>query len=108
MALLLLLTATVTIDNLNQTYDGFPKFVQITTIPPVLVTSTTFNGSPEPPVNVGTYTVVTTVTSPGYSGRAKGTLVISKATPAFNKLSSPAIDFATSSINIGGTIGLGL
>ncbi len=73
--------ATVTLASLAQTYDGSPKSVTSTTAPPSLTVTYTYNDSSTAPTNVGSYSVVATVTSVGYVGTAGGTLVISKATP---------------------------
>ncbi|MDA8170678.1 MAG: MBG domain-containing protein [Nitrospiraceae bacterium] len=70
-------TATVTLSNLNQYYSGNPEPVTVTTNPSGLAVNVTYNGSATPPVQVGTYNVVATVTAPGYAGSATGTLTIS-------------------------------
>jgi hypothetical protein len=72
--------ATVNLDNLNQTYDGTPKSVTVTTIPVGLPVEVTYDGLPTPPTALGNYAVVATVTNPNYSGTASGTLVIIQAT----------------------------
>lgn len=69
-------TATVTLDNLIQTYDGTPKTVSVTTGPPGLAVVVTYNGSTLAPTTVGTYAVVATVSDPNYDGSASDTLVI--------------------------------
>lgn len=73
------LTATVTLGNLNQTYDGTPRAASVTVAPSGLTYSVTYGGSATVPVNAGSYTVVATVTSAGYTGSASGTLVVAKA-----------------------------
>ena len=72
--------ATVTLGDLNQTYDGTPKPASATTVPPGLTVNFTYNGSPTAPANAGSYAVVGTVDNPNYAGSASGTLVIAKAT----------------------------
>jgi uncharacterized delta-60 repeat protein len=72
-------SATVTLGNLSQTYDGTPKNVSVTTTPPGLTVDVTYNGSGTPPTNTGSYTVVGTVNHPNYQGSATDTLVIGKA-----------------------------
>jgi hypothetical protein len=72
-------SATVTLSNLNQTYDGSPKSATATTNPSGLAVSITYNGSATAPTNAGSYAVVATITDPNYSGSANGTLVIGKA-----------------------------
>jgi hypothetical protein len=71
-------SATVTLDNLNQTYDGTPKSVTVTTVPAGLSVEVTYEGSPTPPTALGSYAVVATVTDPNYTGSASGTLVIAQ------------------------------
>lgn len=73
------LTAAVTLSNLNQTYSGTPISATVSTDPSGLTASVTYNGSTTPPTAVGSYAVVATVTEPGYTGSATGTLTISVA-----------------------------
>ena len=68
--------ASVTLGNLNQTYDGTPKPVTVTTAPSGLNVITTYNGSTTPPTEAGTYAVVATVNDPYYTGSATDTLII--------------------------------
>jgi hypothetical protein len=72
-------TATVTLGNLLQTYSGAPLSATATTVPAGLPVSLTYNGSPTAPTAAGSYSVVATVNSSGYTGTANGTLVIAKA-----------------------------
>jgi hypothetical protein len=76
-------TATVTLGNLTQNFDGTPKSVTVTTDPPALPVTVTYNGSPNPPSAAGSYQVVATVMDPNYQGSATGTLVINAA-PVLN------------------------
>ncbi len=71
-------SATVSLGNLSQTYDGTPREVTVTTTPTGLATQVTYDDSSTAPTNAGTYTVVATITEPGYSGSASGTLVVDK------------------------------
>jgi hypothetical protein len=73
-------TATVTLSGLNPTYDGTPKSVSVTTIPPGLGVQVTYNGSPAAPTNVGSYSVLADVVDANYAGSASGTLTIGAAT----------------------------
>jgi hypothetical protein len=73
------LTAAVTLGNLSQTYDGSPHPVTVTTNPAGLSVSVTYDGTATVPVNVGSYAVVATVASSGYSGSTSGTLTINAA-----------------------------
>ena len=71
--------ATVTLSNLMNTYDGTAKSATATTAPAGLATVVSYNGSYVAPTNAGNYAVVASVTEPGYSGSATGTLAIAKA-----------------------------
>ncbi len=71
-------SATVTLGNLNQTYDGSPKSASATTNPSGLGVEITYDGSSTAPTNAGTYAVVATVTDPNYQGSASGSLVIAE------------------------------
>lgn len=70
--------ATVTLSNLEQTYDGTAKQATATTTPQGLAVEITYNGSTTAPTNAGSYSVIATVTDPNYQGEATGTLVISQ------------------------------
>jgi hypothetical protein len=71
--------ATVTLGNLNQTYDGTAKSVTATTTPANLTVNITYGGSANAPANAGSYTVIGTINDAHYQGSATNTLVISKA-----------------------------
>jgi len=73
-------TATVTLDNLTQVYDGAPKSATATTTPAGLTVSITYSGSAIPPTNAGTFAVVAIISDASYTGTASGTLEIAKAT----------------------------
>ena len=73
--------ATVTLSNLNQTYNGTARPATATTVPPGLPVSFTYSNatyaaSANAPTNVGTYTVVGTVADLNHQGSATGNLVI--------------------------------
>lgn len=75
--------ATVTLDNasLSQTYDGTPRVVTVaSTSPAGLNVVITYNSSPTPPTNAGSYSVVATINDQNYQGSATGTLAVSQAT----------------------------
>ena len=82
-------TASVTLTNLAQTYDGTPRAASATCVPAVSY-SLTYDGSPAAPTNAGSYTVVAAVTDANYQGGATGTLVVAKAeaTVAFDSLTA--------------------
>jgi hypothetical protein len=72
--------ATLTISNLNQTYNGTQRSVTVTTSPAGLTPVTvTYDGSAVSPVNAGNYAVAATLSNSQYVGSASGTLVIAKA-----------------------------
>ncbi|MCX6879552.1 MAG: DUF2341 domain-containing protein [Verrucomicrobia bacterium] len=71
--------ATVTLGDLAVTYDGFPKAASVTTDPAGLAVDLTYDGSPTPPTQAGSYAVVATLSEVNYTGTASGTLVISLA-----------------------------
>ncbi len=68
--------ATVTLGGLAQLFDGTPRIVTATTVPPGLSVAITYDGAPAPPTAAGSYAVVATVTDPNYTGSASGTLVV--------------------------------
>jgi MBG domain/CARDB len=71
--------ATITLSSLNHTYDGNPHPAVATTSPINLPVNLTYNGSPRPPANAGSYAVVATIADPNYQGSATATLVIAQA-----------------------------
>ncbi|HTQ30818.1 MAG TPA: DNRLRE domain-containing protein [Opitutaceae bacterium] len=71
--------AVVTLGNLSQTYDGGPHAATVTTVPPGLSMTVTYNGSSTPPTGAGNYAVVATITQAGYSGSASDTLEVAPA-----------------------------
>ena len=71
--------ATVTLSDLNPTYTGSSKSPTVTTNPAGLAFSVTYDGLSQAPTNAGSYAIVATITEPGYTGSASGTLVIGKA-----------------------------
>ncbi len=68
--------ATVTLGGLAQLFDGTPRIVTATTVPPGLPVAISYDGAPTPPTAAGSYAVVATVTDPNYTGSASGTLVV--------------------------------
>ena len=81
-------TASVTLADLLQTYDGAPKPVTVTTVPASLPVAVTYNGSATVPSAVGSYTVSAAVTDLNYRGTANGVLVINPAVLAIDVTSS--------------------
>lgn len=80
--------AIVSLGNLSQTYDGTPRNVSVTTVPPALQYAVTYNGQASVPVHAGSYQVAVQITQSGFTGAAAGTLVVERASqnidlPAF-------------------------
>ncbi|MEJ0001766.1 MAG: MBG domain-containing protein [bacterium] len=71
--------ATITLSDLTHTYDGNAQSATATTVPEGLDYTITYNGSPDAPVNAGTYNAVATITDPNYSGVDEQDFVIAKA-----------------------------
>ncbi len=83
-------TATVTLGNLNQTYNGSPRSVTATTTATGSSKFTiTYNGSSTAPTAVGSYNVACKLENANYQGSTTGTLVIAgpKATVQLGNLS---------------------
>ena len=107
---------TVTVSAGPFTYNGSAQpavvsAVGLDGVTPVSGTSSvTYNGSSSDPSVAGTYAVHADFTSsdPNYYGSsADGTLVIAKATPAFNNLASPAVNVGTATVTVSGHIAAG-
>ena len=73
--------ATLVITNLSQVYDGKAHPVGVVTSPAGLSVGLTYNNSPNPPTNTGTYQVVATLNDPNYYGTVTNTLVILPEAP---------------------------
>lgn len=68
--------ATVTLSDLEHTYDGTPKSATAITSPIPLAVAFTYDGLESNPVNAGSYVVFAVVSDPNYQGSTSGTLVI--------------------------------
>lgn len=95
-------TATVILGNLSHTWDGTAKVATATTNPAGKSVSFTYNNSPTPPSNVGSYTVVGVISDANYQGSASGTLVINDLTrPVVNTFGAvPRTNFLIADITI--------
>lgn len=71
--------ATVTLGDLNHTFDGSAKNAAAATNPSGKIVIITYNGSATPPTNAGSYAVIATISDSYYQGSATGTLTIAKA-----------------------------
>ena len=70
---------TVSLSDLDQTYNGSPKFVtRRITVPAGLTVMVTDDDEELPPTNAGSYAVWASVLDDNYEGSATGTLVIAK------------------------------
>lgn len=74
--------ATLSLNDLNQVYDGTPRPVTVTTAPAGLMVDVTYDDSATAPINAGSYLVTATASDANYLGTATGTLVIAKAPAA--------------------------
>ncbi|MDO9309840.1 MAG: MBG domain-containing protein, partial [Deltaproteobacteria bacterium] len=88
-------TATATLSNLSQTYDGSAKAATVVTSPAGLSVNVTYNGSTVAPTVAGTYAVIATINDSNYSGSATGSMVISKATPTVSWATPEAVYIGT-------------
>ena len=99
--------AEVSLDSLEQTFNGAAREVTVGTVPEGLDVAVTYDGMPEAPTNAGSYAVSAVVEDAVWAGSAAGTLVVSKATQR--------IDFAeigaqvwTNHVQLGATASSGL
>jgi hypothetical protein len=72
-------TGSITLGNLNPTYNGSAEAATATTTPSGLVVTFTYNGSAAAPVNAGSYAVVATINDANYQGSVTNTMVIAQA-----------------------------
>ncbi len=73
-------TAAVTLGGLNQTYNGSPLPVTVSTNPAGLSYTLVYDHSTTAPTAAGTYVVVATIVDPNYVGRAAQVMTIAQAT----------------------------
>lgn len=96
-------SATITLNDLNQTFDGTPRVVTATTNPAGLTgVAITYGGIATAPTNTGSYSVVAALTHDNYSAtNVTATLVVAKAsqTISFNALGNKTYGDAPFSIN---------
>jgi len=69
-------TATITITNTTQVYNGTAKTVTVTTVPANLNYTVTYDGSATAPTNPDSYAVIVTINEPNYQGTQNATLQI--------------------------------
>ena len=100
--------ATITLAGLSQSYTGQPRLVTATTLPAGLNVDITYNGSPDAPVNVGSYPVVATVNDPNATGTKTGTLVIGKGNQTISFTSLPAMHVGDADRSLTATAASGL
>lgn len=72
--------ASISLGGLSATYDGTSKSVTATTTPAALAVTLLYNGSPQAPINAGSYSVAATIDDNNHQGSTTGTLIIGKAT----------------------------
>ena len=100
--------ATVGLSGLSQTYDGSAKSALVSTTPGGLSVALTYNGSATPPTDAGSYTIVATVTQPGYVGSTSGTLIVSKATQSISFGAIPTQTLGVAPFTLAATASSGL
>ncbi len=100
--------AIVALSNLTQTYNGTPKSATVTTIPSGLTVSLTYDGSATPPTLAASYTVVATVTTPGFTGSSAGTFVVSQSSQTISFSTLPAKSVGDSAFVLTATATSGL
>ena len=71
--------AGLTLENLVQTCNDGPRPVTAVTEPAELAVEITYDGSPTPPTDAGSYAVAATIQEANYEGSATGTLVLAPA-----------------------------
>ena len=70
-------TATITLGDLNQNYNGSARPVSVSTTPPNLFTTITYGGNATVPTNPGSYPILAIMNESNYEGSATATLTIS-------------------------------
>jgi len=81
-------TGSIVFSNMTRDYTGSGIPATVTTVPPGLNVILTYNGSPDLPIDLGSYTVDAVIEDQNYSGSASDILIISD-------LSGPVPDVAS-------------
>jgi 2',3'-cyclic-nucleotide 2'-phosphodiesterase (5'-nucleotidase family) len=100
--------AVVTLSGLSQSYNGSARSATVTTVPPGISVNVTYDGSATAPVNAGTYAVVATVTQPGYTGTATGSLTVAQAGQSISFAALASTPLSAGTIALSGTASSGL
>lgn len=98
----------VNLSGLNHTYDGTEKSASFSTVPAGKAVSLSYNGSPTPPTDGGSYTVSATVTEPGFEGTASATLVIAAATQTIDFTAPASYPLDGAGLSLSATASSGL
>ncbi len=99
--------ATVTLNGLNQSFDGSAKSVTATTVPAGLTVDITYDGSSIAPSAAGSYAVVATINDTLYQGSASGSLEISTANQSIT-FAAIADQSTTATVTLAATASSGL
>jgi microcystin-dependent protein len=74
-------TASISLGNVFQSYDGTARRVVAVTEPPGLSWTATYNGSANAPTNLGIYNVIATISDANYMGFTNGVLNVKAGNP---------------------------
>lgn len=101
-------SATVVLEGLSQTYDGNPKSVTTSTTPSGLNVVVTYAGQLTPPVDAGSYPVISSIDNTNYEGSASGTLEVAKAGQTITFAPLPNQDYTSSPLLLDASSSSGL
>ncbi|GAB5562687.1 MAG: hypothetical protein SynsKO_43340 [Synoicihabitans sp.] len=101
-------TPEITLEGLIATFDGTPKVVTATTLPPGLTVNITYDGSATAPSAVGSYAVNAVIDDTTYSGSTSGTLVISKGPQTIDFPQPADVPFTSNEVTLTATASSGL
>ncbi len=85
----------ITVQTTQATYTGSPIPVDVVINPAGLTYTVTYDGSPTPPTDSGSYLVIATITDPSYEDADTSIFVIDKATPVLTWPNPANISFGT-------------
>jgi len=77
-------TASVSLGNTSQTYNGTARIITATTTPVGMAVEITYDGSATAPTQAGIYTIIGAVNETMYQGSVTGTLTVAKADQTIN------------------------
>ncbi|HMP72677.1 MAG TPA: MBG domain-containing protein [Kiritimatiellia bacterium] len=99
--------AGISLGGTNVVYNGMPQEISVTTTPLDLPFVIDYDGSPDAPVNAGSYPVTVSVNDSNYTGSVTGAVVIAQASQSIS-FASPGTQWVTNQVGLAASASSGL